>query len=191
MNRIGTTEVRSWFNRQYAPEIADHEARITTLEAGGAVYMATYYKSVNQALTGPNGAGNTDITFDLSGAWNNTNGYITHTDGTNDFVVVHTGLYHLEFNANIIATGVAWTGSKSICIDITRSPIAEQAVIEQRATQNSGTDYGQSVSTTFYLVAGDVINLRIFNIYTAGTPYAKGVLNTFDLNTFFTWRFLS
>ena len=156
------------------------------------VYQATYYKSADQILNGPNAPGNTDITFDLTGAWNNTGGYITHVNGTTSFTVVQTGIYFLEFNANIQGTGVAWTGSKQVNIDITRSPIAEQAVIQQSATQNSGTDYGQSVSTTFYLVAGDVINLRIFNIYTSVTqPLARGLSSTFDLNTFFSWRYIS
>jgi hypothetical protein len=159
---------------------------------GGSVYQATYYKSANQTLNGPNAPGNTDITFDLTSPHNNTGGYITHVDGTTVFTVVQTGLYFLEFNANIQGTGVAWTGSKQVNIDITRSPIAEQAVIQQSATQNSGTDYGQSVSATFYLVAGDVINLRIFNIYTSLTqPLARGVSSTFDLNTFFSWRYIS
>ena len=151
------------------------------------VYQATYYNSVNQALT----SGNTDITFDSLGSWNNPNGYITHTNGTAIFTVVQTGLYFLEINTNIQGTGVAWTGQKSVNIDITRSPVVDVAVLQQSATQNSGTDYGQSVSSTFYLVAGDVINCRVFNVYSSGTPYARGVQNTFDLNTFFTWRFIS
>jgi hypothetical protein len=163
---------------------------------GSVVYQATYYKSANQLLSGPNAPGNTDITFDVKASWNNDGGYITHTNGTTSFTVVRTGLYYLEFNANIQGTGVAWTGSKQVNIDITRSPIVEQAVIQQSATQNSGTDYGQSVSATFYLVAGDVINLRISNIWTSSatplaTPNARGLSSTFDLNTFFTWRFIS
>ena len=163
-----------------------------TINANLPVYQATYYKSADQTLNGPNAPGNTDITFDLTGSWNNTGGYITHTDGTTSFTVVQTGVYFLEFNANINGAGVAWTGSKSVSIDVTRSPTAEQAVIEQTATINSGVTYGQSVSTTFYLVAGDVINLRIFNIYTSVTqPLARGLANTFDLNTFFSWRYIS
>jgi hypothetical protein len=158
--------------------------------SGSVVYQATYYKSANQILNGPNAPGNTDITFDVKAVWNNDGGFITHTNGTTVFTVVRTGLYYLEFNANIQGTGVAWTGSKQVNIDITRSPIAEQAVIQQSATQNSGTDYGQSVSATFYLVAGDVINLRIFNIYTSFTQ-PLGLSSTFDMNTFFTWRFIS
>ena len=128
----------------------------------------------------------------MTGSWNNTGGYITHVNGTTSFTVVQTGVYFLEFNASVNGAGVAWTGSKSVSIDVTRSPTAEQAVIEQTATINSGVTYGQSVSTTFYLVAGDVINLRIFNIYTSVTqPLARGLANTFDLNTFFSWRYIS
>jgi hypothetical protein len=150
------------------------------------VFVAQYYKSTNQNLI----TGNNDITFDLTQPWNNTGGYITHTNGTSNFTVVQTGLYFIEFNTNIQGTGVAWTGQKSVNIDITRPPIAEQVVLQQSATQNSGTDYGQSISSTFYLVEGDIINCRVFNVYSAGTPLARGVQNTFDLNTFFTWKFI-
>jgi hypothetical protein len=149
--------------------------------------QATYYKSVGQNLT----SGNTDITFDLVASWSNVSGYITHVNGTTSFTVVKSGLYLIEFNTNVQGTGVAWTGQKSVNIDITRSPIVEQAVLQQGATQNSGTDYGQSISSTFFLVAGDVINCRVVNTYSAGTPVARGVQNTFDLNTFFSWRYIS
>ena len=176
----------------YGSGVQNPTVTISNTAPAPTVYQATYYKSANQILNGPNAPGNTDITFDLTSPQNNTGGYITHINGTTDFTVVQTGLYFLEFNANIQGTGVSWTGSKQVNIDITRPTIVEQAVIQQSATQNSGTDYGQSVSATFYLVAGDVINLRIFNIYTSVTqPVARGLSNTFDLNTFFTWRFLS
>jgi hypothetical protein len=176
----------------YASGVQNPTITISATGAAPTIYQATYYKSADQILNGPNAPGNTDITFDLTNASNNTGGYITHVNGTTAFTVVQTGLYFLQFNANIQGTGVAWTGSKQVNIDITRSPIAEQAVIQQSATQNSGTDYGQSVSATFYLVAGDVINLRIFNIYTSVTqPVARGVSSTFDLNTFFSWQFIS
>jgi hypothetical protein len=91
--------------------------------------QATYYKSAAQNLN----SGSTDLTFDLSGAWNNTGGYITHTDGTEDFTVVQTGLYQIEFNALILANTATWgTGSnRTISFDITRSPTAEQAIIAQ------------------------------------------------------------
>ena len=176
----------------YGSGVQNPTITISNTGATPTVYQATYYKSANQTLNGPNAPGNTDITFDLTSPQNNTGGYITHVNGTTDFTVVQTGLYFLEFNANIQGTGVAWTGSKQVNIDITRPTIVEQAVIQQSATQNSGTDYGQSVSATFYLVAGDVINLRIFNIYTSLTqPVARGLSSTFDLNTFFSWRFIT
>jgi len=105
--------------------------------------------------------------------------------------VVQAGLYQLEFNASINGTGVSWTGTKFVSIDITRSPTAEQAIIQQSASINSGVSYGQGVSATYYLVANDVINLKVFNQFSAGTPTAIGITNTFDLGTFFTWRFIS
>jgi len=153
-----------------------------------AVRQATYYKSVAQNLTSPN----TDVTFDSTGAWNNAGGYITHTNGTTDFTVVQTGLYQLEFSTSILANGGTWTATtKTVFIDITRSPTAETAIIGQSAVINSGANYSQQVSATYYLVAGDVINLRINNTILTGTPTAQGVTTTFDLNTFFTWRFIS
>jgi hypothetical protein len=155
------------------------------------IYQATYYNSVAQNLT----SGNTDITFDTEGAWNNTGGYITHVSGTADFTVVQTGLYQLEFNALVLVNNGTWltTSNRTCNIDITRSPTAEQAVITNTALQGV-QNYGQSVSGTIYLVAGDVINLRLGNIYTGGSPtppQAQGLQNTFDLNTFFTWTFIS
>jgi hypothetical protein len=156
---------------------------------GGEVFQATYYKSVVQNLT----SGNTDMTFDLSGSWNNENGYITHTDGTANFTVVQAGLYQLEFNATILANGATWTSTtnKQISIDITRSPTAEQLIISQNAFMASGTNYLQSLCSTYNLEAGDVINCRVVNTFTGGPAQASGVTNTFDLNTWFTWRYVA
>jgi hypothetical protein len=154
----------------------------------GAPFQATYYKSANQNLT----SGATDITFDLSGAWNNDGGYITHTDGTTAFTVVEAGLYQLEWFAAVLANGAAWTTAtnKSVSIDITRSPTAEQVVITDSALVATGLNYNQTISSTFNLEAGDVINCRIVNTFTGGPPQAFAVANTFDLNTWFSWRFV-
>jgi len=154
-----------------------------------AVKQATYYNSVAQNLT----SGATDLTFDSTGAWNNADGYITHTSGTADFTVVQAGLYQLEFNATINANGATWTTTtnKTLAIDITRSPTAEQAIVAQASLIASGTNYSQGVSATYYLEAGDVINLRIQNTFATATATAVGITNTFDLGTFFTWRFIS
>jgi hypothetical protein len=156
---------------------------------GGGVFQATYYKSAAQNLV----SGNTDITFDEEAAWNNDNGYITHTGGTAAFTVVEPGLYQLEFNANILANGSTNPAStqKLISVDITRSPNAEVVVIQQNTTIASGLTYGQSLSSTFNLEAGDVINCRVNNTFTGGPAQASGVTNTFDLNTWFTWRYVS
>ena len=156
--------------------------------AGGAVYQATYYKSVNQNLT----SGATDITFDLEGAWNNDNGYITHTPGTANFTVVEAGLYQLEWFAGVLANAATWTTAtnKSVSIDITRSPGTELVVITDSALIATGSNYNQTVCSTFNLEAGDVINCRIVNTFTFGPAQALGVTNTIDLNTWFTWRFV-
>jgi hypothetical protein len=151
--------------------------------------QATYYKSVQQNLTN----GNTDITFDTVANWSNVNGYITHVSGTSDFVVVKSGLYSLEFNLSVNANGATWNTAinKTVNIDITRSPIAEQAVIQNNAIVANNTSYQQAVVTSYYLQAGDVINLRCGLAFASATPFAVGLLNTFDLNTFFSWRYVS
>ena len=155
---------------------------------GGDVYQATYYKSALQNLT----SGSTDLTFDEEATWNNDNGYITHTGGTAAFTVVQPGLYQLEFNATIIANGSTWTNLlKQISVDITRSPAPEIVTIAQNGSMPSNTNYGQSLCSTFNLEAGDVINCRVSNTYASGTPYAQGVTNTIDLNTWFSWRYVS
>jgi hypothetical protein len=156
---------------------------------GGGVIQATYYKSVVQNLT----SGGTDLTFDQEASWNNDNGYITHTNGTAAFTVVEAGLYQLEFNATILANGATWatTSNKGIDIDITRSPTAEQVVLGTSAFMASGTNYLQSVCSTFNLEAGDVINCRVNNTFTGGPAQAQCVQNTIDFNTFFTWTYVS
>ena len=157
---------------------------------GGAPFQATYYKSANQNLVN----GSTDITFDLSGAWSNAGGYITHTDGTTAFTVVEAGLYQLEWNTTISANGATWVASPSnkfISIDVVRSPTAEQAIIGQSAFMASGTNYAQSVCSTFNLEAGDVINCRVVIDFIGGPPRALALANTIDLNTWFSWRYVS
>jgi len=158
-----------------------------TITINNPVYQATYYKSAQQNLVNPD----TDITFDLTGSWNNDGGYITHVNGTKDFTVVQTGLYQLEFNISINANGATWnTGvNKTVSIDITRT--TEQAVIQNSQSVANSISYQQSVSTTYYLIAGDVINLRSTLAYASATPFAVGFLNVFDLNTFFNWRYVS
>jgi hypothetical protein len=150
------------------------------------LFIAQYYKSANQTLN--NGA--TDITFNRTQPWNNTGGYITHTSGSKDFVVQQSGLYHLEWNASIL--GISSTSTdllKQLTIDITRPPLVEQVTITQNASIPTARNYGQSVSGTFYLVSGDVINCRVVNTHT-GPASVLGLSNAFDLNTWFTWKYI-
>jgi hypothetical protein len=152
------------------------------------VYQATYYKTAQQNLIN----GSTDITFNADASWNNDNGYITHAANSADFVVVQSGLYQLEFNASVTANGATWnvSANKVISIDITRPPIAEQAAIQQTANCATGQSYAQNVNSSFYLQAGDIINLRVFGLFATATPFVSPLTNTFDLNTWFSWRFI-
>ena len=151
--------------------------------------QATYYKSGNQNLVNAN----TDITFDQDAAWNNAGGYITHVAGSKDFVVVKAGIYQLEFNLSVNANGATWNvnTNKIVSIDITRSPNAEQVVIGQTSLVATTQSYTQNVVSTFNLEAGDIINLRHFGNFATATPFVLGLQNTIDLNTWFTWRFVS
>jgi hypothetical protein len=183
-----------------------HDVLITNVQAGdiikrnstntlwinvsaNPVYQATYYKTTQQNLVN----GSTDITFDGDASWNNDNGYITHITDSADFVVVQSGLYQLEFNASVTANGATWNvaNNKVVSIDITRPPIAEQAAITQAAACASGQNYAQNVNSSFYLQAGDIINLRVFGLYATATPFVAPLANTFDLNTWFSWRYVS
>jgi hypothetical protein len=172
-------------------KFGDGTVQTTAAIAGttAPLYQATYYKSSNQNLTN----GNTDITFDQDAAWSNDNGLITHTSGSEDFVVVQAGLYQLEFNLSVNANAATWNASNSkvVSIDITRSPNAEQVVIGQTALTATTQSYTQSVVSTFKLEVGDVINLRHYGNFATATPFAQGVQNTIDLNTWFSWRFLA
>lgn len=150
------------------------------------LFIAQYYKSANQTLN----SGATDITFDRAQPWNNTGGYIRHTSGSKDFIVQQSGLYYLEWNASIL--GVSSTSTdllKQLTIDITRPPLVEQVTIAQNASIPTARNYGQSVSATFYLVSGDIINCRVVNTHT-GTASVLGLLSAFDLNTWFTWKYI-
>jgi hypothetical protein len=129
----------------------------------------------------------------MTQSWNNTAGYITHTDGTTDFTVVQPGLYQLEFNCTVLANGAVYSLTaigKSVAIDITRTGTTEQSIVINSALQSSGQNYAQSVSATFYLNATDVINLRVGNTFTGGPPTVQALSNTYDLNTFFTWTYI-
>ena len=154
----------------------------------GPVYQATYYKNTSQSLTV---SGNNDITFDAVGTWNNTGGYITHTDGTTGFTVVQQGLYQLQFNCDVQDNNAVYstTSNKTISILITRSSNL-RAVIQQSAIQATSQPFQMSISSSFYLNNSDLISARIFNSFTGGPPFAQGITGTFDLGTWFSWTFI-
>jgi hypothetical protein len=136
-------------------------------------------------------SGSTDITFDLTQTWNNTGGFISHTNGTANFTVNQTGLYQLEFNLTVNANSATWnTGTnKVISIDITRIGIAEVVAFGQANNTATTTNYIQSTSAIFYLNVGDIINCRCQCNFAAAIPNAAGAIG-FDLNTWFTWKYI-
>jgi hypothetical protein len=169
-------------------------SNITIATTGAAsVFQATYYKSANQNLLPPPG-GSTDITFDLTAAWNNDGGYITHVAASTVFTVVQAGLYQLEWNAAVAPSGATWNAGtvKIASIDITRIGFAEQIAIGQTfAGSDVNATYIQNVCSSFYLDVGDIINLRLQTNNASATPICLGVGTGPDLNTWFTWRYIS
>jgi hypothetical protein len=163
---------------------------ITIANTGGTstVYQATYYKSANQTMT----SGSNTVTFDLTSPQNNTGGYITHVNGTTTFTVVQTGLYNLGFNCDVLDNNAVYsvTSNKTASIFLTRSAVL-RAVIQDSSLQATTQPFQISLSATFYLQAGDVLDLRVFNSFTGTAPAILGLQATFDLGTFFTWTFLS
>jgi hypothetical protein len=155
------------------------EAGVLTTKVG------QYYLSANQNLT----SGSTDIIFDTAQSWTDLTA-ISWTGPSADFTVAIKGLYQLEFAAFIQLNGGSWVATnKTASIDITRSPNPEIAVIAQSAQMAVG-GYNQTVNATYALEVGDVINLRIINIFSGGPLQAVGISNAFDLNTFFTWSLI-
>lgn len=155
--------------------------------AAPPVYQGSYYKSANQNLIN----GSTNVTFDLTGSWNNSGGYITHTNGSTSFTVVTAGLYQLEFNYALNANGATWSGSqtKSAIINVLRG--TTEGIIQNSSAIQTSISYAQLSNATFYLEAGDVLSCQVFCNFSSATPFLLGLANVFDLNTWFTWRFIS
>jgi hypothetical protein len=144
--------------------------------------IAQYFKTENQSAP----TGNVDVTFDGTNDWNNTNGYITHTNGTADFVCQQAGIYQLEFATTVVADGSTWTNLlKGVSIHITRIGIAEQTVLINRFNISSPNNWGNSVVGTVKLEAGDIIQCVVGHTIT-GTALIQGLTGTIDYNTTFT-----
>ena len=150
------------------------------------VYTALYYKTTQQNTVN----GFNTITFDGTAAWNNTAGYITHVNGTTDFVVVQSGVYQIEFYVNVLANGATFTNTNRFSdIQLTRG--TQQSILGNTCAVATNVNVNMSVVATMYLAAGDVLSCRISQNLTSGTPLIQCLQNVFDYNTFFTWTFLS
>jgi hypothetical protein len=155
--------------------------------AGGSVYQGTYYKSVAQVLS----SGNNLITFDSTATGNNSGGYITHTNGTTTFTVTIAGLYQLELNCDVNDTNAVYTvgSNKTISVFLTRATVLKP-IIQNSALQATAQVFQMSLSSSYFLNVGDIIQLNLFNSFTGVAPSLNPV-DTFSLNTFFSWRFIS
>ena len=64
-------------------------------------------------------------------------------------------------------------------------------IIQNSCLQATAQTFQMSLSSSYYLNVGDTIQLNLFNSFTAVTaPSALGI-DTFALNTFFTWRYIT
>lgn len=153
------------------------------------ILQGTYYNTSNLPLTSPD----TDITFSTAEP-GNLGINIQHVAGSEDFTVTTPGLYQLEFNASIFGNGATWTAatSKYISIDLTRdvSPPLTKSIISQYANNPPGLDYSQSICATYNLIPGDVLKCRIHITFTGVTSPEARADDSFDLNTWFSWRFI-
>ena len=155
-----------------------------------SIYQATYYKTTDQILNSPQ----TNMTFDAAASWNNDGGYITHVTGSDDFNVVQSGLYQLEFNLCVGAgTNGTWdsTYNKTVAIRIIRVGVSEPIYLQNGCLQAENVSYQQSYVTSFYLQANDTLLFTSYLNYTAGSPVALGVQDIYSLNTSASWRFIS
>ena len=123
----------------------------------------------------------------------NTNKIINSTNSKNDLRFSKLSIQPdgnvVNYNLNNEAYWNTGT-NKVVSIDITRIGIPEVVALGQTANTATLTNYIQSVTSSFYLEAGDIINCRVNCSYASNTPNVAGVTNTFDLNTFFTWKFI-
>jgi len=149
------------------------------------VYIGQYYKTTQQNAP----SGTTSVTFDGTASWNNTNGYITHTNGTTDFVCQQAGLYQLELNLAILANSSTWTNlSKAIGINITRIGVTEQQILRNIFNVSASVSWSNSLVGTVRLEAGDVIECVVNQTLASGTALIQCLQDTFDYNTTFTFK---
>jgi len=151
------------------------------------LYIAQYYKSTSQIVA----SGSISITFDSTQTWNNANGYITHNGFGSDFVVVRAGIYQVEFALTVTANSTNWNTVRTASINIVRGAV-NNAILSQGSHPPTNTDYTLQVVGTLYLLAGDIVRCVHTGINQNGNGVAvRGLLNTFDYNTTFTWTLLN
>lgn len=151
-----------------------------------SLFIAQYYKSTSQILA----SGSFSITFDVTQTWNNPNGFITHNGISADFVVVREGVYQVEFALTVTANSTNWNTVRTASINIVRGAV-NNAVLSQGSHPPSNTDYTLQVVGTLYLLPGDIVRCVHTGVNQSGAGVAvRGLLNTFDYNTTFTWTLL-
>ena len=163
------------------------------------VKQATYFKSANQLLT--TGSLNV-ISFDSTGTWNNTGGYITQVAVVaptlpTQFLVNRTGLYQFSVNAVVITNTTTYSATENRLLSLSLlrpSTGATNAILVFQGLTATNRTYGQSLNGSFYCLANDVLSVGVQATFTGGAPSVSGINtapNAFDLNTYFSWTYIS
>jgi hypothetical protein len=151
-----------------------------------APIMSQYFKTTNQNTT----INATAVTFDGAQTWNSGLDHIQLTTPQN-FDVLITGIYQLEFCMAVLANSATWANNSSKQAGITITRGTNQVVLANTTSIPSGFSYNVQVVGTVRLAAGDIVQcIHNATSLNAGTPLLLGLANTFDYNTTFTWTYI-
>lgn len=148
------------------------------------LFIGQYYKSTSQAV----GTGSQNITFDKVQTWTNGSNIIQNPGSVTQFKVIQEGLYQVEYALNTSGNSAVWTGGISAAINIARG--TTQSLLQSSITPPSGNGYSTQIVGTLYLLPGDILQCVHIATITSGTILVNGLLNVFDYNTTFTWKFI-
>jgi len=145
-----------------------------------------FYKNAAQAAA----TGTTIITFDVASSFNDS-GFISWTPGGSQFTIQQRGLYQIDLTVlNQVGTGV-WTNlTKSLVANVTRSPFAASAALNDNVSISNGVTYSQSLVGTLELLVGDIVTMSLGQSLTSGSTSIAAAGNLPDLNTSITFTFL-
>lgn len=151
---------------------------VANLQLGAPIGM--YYKTASQPA--PSGA--TTLTWDTFKSWSDVS--VITLSGNTDFVVNQGGVYQLEANLLVDASGSSGTSNKVSSIHLIRG--SDLAVIADQRQISSGSTCAVCLSAPFELDPGDILNIRFTHTITGVASIRAS--SGFDLNNWFSFRLL-